>query len=697
MSVIAVDNVSKTYTVRQRSKILMSLGGLLSILRLRRAERVQALSDVSLNVEPGESVGIIGPNGSGKSTLLKLIAGVTVPTAGHVTVRGRVASLLELGAGFHPFLTGRENVYLNASILGMRRGAVDDVFDRIVEFSGIGEAIDNPVMTYSSGMYVRLGFAVAVHTNPDVFLVDEVLAVGDEEFQRRCRVRLGELKEQGKTILFVSHDLGIVNTLCDRVILLHKGRTIARATPRKTVDYYLRLVGHDAGIHTISDGVIEMVMSNGRGALFSGQNEVSAPAGFTMRVESLGQTHHSGQAAWVIDEKGPATCRARGRMPRLPLVLEWSMTVARGVLTWHVDVVCEREFDVSNMAVSLMFPTSYTHWLYGGLSGTFPEILPSDVVPAVIVAPERTQTVAAAIPKRGSSLPPVLVTAQLNHPRFRLVWANTDYITGSRILDLGARFPQDEAAMARGRHSLLTITCDLTRSPEGLRTHIQAERTVSSGPLTARFEQGQLLLTYEGAGLSVFPHVYTSMLMGHLWNDSTSLQWGAIRLAGRAIEVCGESRRFPFRQHWRIEAGERGIELRILLEALEPLGVQEYQTSVVLATRYTQWGTDRESGVFPCIDAGDTKWRHLNRDYAAGRRIWAAGESVPPVALEATVDEPRVRMTAINTTRDVSGRVLQALRTGESGLLRIERGVHVYFAGRIAAGPAARCEDGTEA
>ena len=607
MPVISVDNVSKVYTTRQRAKILMSGRGLLNALRLKRPERVTALSGVSLTVEPGESVGIIGPNGSGKSTLLKLIAGVTVPTEGHVTVRGRVASLLELGAGFHPFLTGRENVYLNASILGMRREAIDGVFDRIVEFSGIGEAIDNPVMTYSSGMYVRLGFAVAVHTDPDIFLVDEVLAVGDEEFQRRCRSRLGTLKEHRKTIIFVSHDLGIVNTLCDRIILLHKGRTIARDTPRKTVDYYLRLVGHDAGIHTITDGIVEMVMCNGRGALFSGQNEVSAPAGFTMRVESLGQTHHSETAAWAIEEAGPTTCRARGRMPRLPLVLEWTMAVQNGVLAWRVDAVCEREFDVSYMAVSLMFPASYTHWLYGDLSGTFPEILPSDVVPAVIVAPERTQTVAAALPKRGSSLPPVLVKAQLNHPRFRLVWANTDYITGGRVLEVGARFPQDEALMARGRHRLLTITCDLTRSTDELRAHIQAERTVSSGPLAARFEQGQIILAYQGARLSVFPHVYTSMLIGHLWNDSTSLQWGAIRPAGRGFEVCGESRRFPFRQHWRVESGEHGIELRIMLDASEPLDVQEYHTSVVLATNYTQWETDRETGVFPCIDASETK------------------------------------------------------------------------------------------
>ncbi|HEO70905.1 MAG TPA: ABC transporter ATP-binding protein, partial [Candidatus Hydrogenedentes bacterium] len=175
-------------------RAILGRGGIIEALRGVRPAHKVALHDISFSVEPGESLGIIGANGSGKSTLLKILAGVTLPTQGHVVVRGRVASLLELGAGFHPMLTGRENVYLNAGLLGLRHADVDKLFERIVEFSGIGDFIDEPVDTYSSGMYVRIGFAVASHVNPDIFLVDEVLSVGDEEFQRKCRKRIGELK-----------------------------------------------------------------------------------------------------------------------------------------------------------------------------------------------------------------------------------------------------------------------------------------------------------------------------------------------------------------------------------------------------------------------------------------------------------------------------------------------------------------------
>ncbi|NLF58354.1 MAG: ABC transporter ATP-binding protein, partial [Candidatus Hydrogenedens sp.] len=259
MRVIEAEHVGKSFPARRGARDLRGKGGLRDWLLGRKTETFEALRDISFSVEQGESLGIIGRNGSGKSTLLSILAGVTLPTTGTVTVRGRVASLLELGAGFHPILTGRENVYLNAGLLGMRHAQTDAVFDEIVKFSGIGPFIDQPVETYSSGMYVRIGFSVAVHSNPDIFLVDEVLSVGDEEFQRRCRRKIGELREQGKTIVFVSHDLGIVNALCGRVVLLSDGRMLDRGTTQKTVNYYLRQVGAEKGTHTFSRGDLEVI------------------------------------------------------------------------------------------------------------------------------------------------------------------------------------------------------------------------------------------------------------------------------------------------------------------------------------------------------------------------------------------------------------------------------------------------------
>lgn len=207
-----------------------------------RHREFQALFPLDLAIRRGETVGIVGRNGSGKSTLLQLIAGTLQPSAGEVVVRGRVAALLELGSGFNPEFSGRENVYLNAQVLGMRRREVEERFARIEAFADIGAFIDQPVRTYSSGMLVRLAFAVAINTDPDILIIDEALAVGDEAFQRKCYARIEALKAEGATILFVSHSAASVLQLCDRAVLLDAGERLLTASPKAVVARYQRLL-----------------------------------------------------------------------------------------------------------------------------------------------------------------------------------------------------------------------------------------------------------------------------------------------------------------------------------------------------------------------------------------------------------------------------------------------------------------------
>ncbi|MCP4613472.1 MAG: ABC transporter ATP-binding protein [Planctomycetes bacterium] len=202
-------------------------------------EHFWALEDISFEVRHGEVLGIIGRNGAGKSTLLKILSRVTTPTRGQAKIKGRIASLLEVGTGFHPELTGRENIYLNGAILGMKKAEIERKFDEIVDFSGVEKFIDTPVKRYSSGMHVRLAFAVAAHLEPEILLVDEVLAVGDAEFQKKCLGKMGDVAKSGRTILFVSHNMSAINQLCDRCILLDSGRTIIDDTPENTIEGYL--------------------------------------------------------------------------------------------------------------------------------------------------------------------------------------------------------------------------------------------------------------------------------------------------------------------------------------------------------------------------------------------------------------------------------------------------------------------------
>jgi ABC-type polysaccharide/polyol phosphate transport system ATPase subunit len=201
-------------------------------------ELIPALEGVSFEVARGEAFGIVGGNGSGKSTLLKLVAGILKPDAGRLETDGRVAALIELGAGFHPEISGRENIFINGSVLGLTRREIEARYQRIVEFAGLEDFIEEPVKNYSSGMYVRLGFAVAIHTDPDVLLVDEVLAVGDEAFAHRCLRRIEELLASGRTVVFVSHALALVEDLCSRVLWLDRGRVRLLGEPRRVVDAY---------------------------------------------------------------------------------------------------------------------------------------------------------------------------------------------------------------------------------------------------------------------------------------------------------------------------------------------------------------------------------------------------------------------------------------------------------------------------
>ncbi|WP_419917527.1 ABC transporter ATP-binding protein [Candidatus Poriferisocius sp.] len=245
---VVVDGVSKCFRViRDRP---LSLKEAWTGMRPRsgrrshrgRSEPFWALRDVELKVPRGSMYGLVGRNGSGKSSLLRIMAGIYRPTGGRVVVRGRTSALLELGAGFHPALSGRENIYLNASVLGVPKAQIHDRVDRIIEFSGLEEFIDSPVKIYSSGMYVRLGFAVAVNVDPEILIVDEVVAVGDEEFQHRCLSHLESLRAQGVTIVLVSHDLGMLRANCDRMAWLNRGLLAAEGEPQAVINAYLDTV-----------------------------------------------------------------------------------------------------------------------------------------------------------------------------------------------------------------------------------------------------------------------------------------------------------------------------------------------------------------------------------------------------------------------------------------------------------------------
>jgi lipopolysaccharide transport system ATP-binding protein len=251
MKIIEVKNLSKSYQIGKRKESYYSLRDEMVNLAKKpfqwltgqreNKEKFWALKDVSFSIGQGEVVGVIGRNGAGKTTLLKILSRITPPTEGEAIIRGRVNSLLEVGTGFHPELNGRENIYLNGAILGMRKKEIDSKFDEIVKFAEIEKFLDTPVKRYSSGMYVRLAFAIAAHLEPEILLVDEVLAVGDYKFQKKCLKKMSKVSSQGRTVLFVSHNMASVAQLCSRAILLDAGKIVAEGTTPDVIERYIGL------------------------------------------------------------------------------------------------------------------------------------------------------------------------------------------------------------------------------------------------------------------------------------------------------------------------------------------------------------------------------------------------------------------------------------------------------------------------
>ncbi|WP_282939474.1 ABC transporter ATP-binding protein [Paenibacillus sp. RC67] len=292
MNVISVSNVTKSFKVfKERASTLKDR---IVNKRKNKYDIYLALDEVSLDIKQGETVGLIGRNGSGKSTLLKLLTGILYPDRGNIDIKGKVSSLLELGAGFHPDFTGRENIFMNAAILGLSKKEIKNKLDQIIAFSELKNYIENPVRSYSSGMYMRLAFSVAIMVEPDILLIDEVLAVGDAAFQQKCMDQLLRLRNKGTTIVFVSHDLGSVEKLCDRVLWIKNGKVAEDGNPRKVIDKYLSYLSDEENKRLIEENTSHQQSNESELELEDGLNETN---------EIIDETRWGNKFIEIIDVK----------------------------------------------------------------------------------------------------------------------------------------------------------------------------------------------------------------------------------------------------------------------------------------------------------------------------------------------------------------------------------------------------------
>ena len=335
-------------------------------------EEVWALEDVSLDVEAGEVVGVIGQNGAGKTTFLRLLAGVLVPDKGEVAVNGRVSAIMELGAGLNPEFTGRENILLNVRVYGIKEETLEQKVEEIIAFSNLGRFIDAPIKYYSQGMYMRLAFSLAIFVEPDILLIDDILAVGDEEAQQKCRQKIVELKRAGKTIILVSHDMGIINKLCDRVVLFDRGKLIKKGPPQEVVPYYLESVGEKTGIASLEEGGLRVVFNNGRVIVVYLQQHISSSTGgYYSLFDNVFKFHSpSTNLSWKVVSVSSSELAAEGRNSEEGDILEsFRITLRDGALDIHVS---SKGVSSKQHNFSLFLLPAYDCWSFSDQEGVFP-------------------------------------------------------------------------------------------------------------------------------------------------------------------------------------------------------------------------------------------------------------------------------------------------------------------------------------
>lgn len=687
-AIIEARGVSKTYPTQGGKRALLGRGGIGRLFGAAQSPR-QALAPVTLEILRGETVGIIGRNGSGKSTLLKLIAGVTAPTTGAIHIHGRVASLLELGAGFHPMLTGRENVYLYAGLLGMRHAQVDACFDAIEDFAELADYIDQTVDTYSSGMYVRLAFAVAVYTDPDIFLVDEVLSVGDEAFQRKCRNRILELSDAGKTILFVSHDLGTVQTLCDRVILLDNGKLLSRGSTRDTIDYYLRMAGEEGGVHRMHQGDTEAVFNQGRIALFHRERELTAPLGLKVQFYSLDTYHESTNATWTITESTEQAMEAKGTFSRLPIRLYLSCRIRDGALAVSVSWENLQPLDISYVALQCFVRTTFTRWQSGAAYGALPPITPEHHQWAPI-ATVRHGLGACELYCEGSGQSPLCFALEDDAGRGRFELSNTDYLTQARIVHLTEAIPSGETPLPPGERTLGTLLVDPTADESALEVRharARARRETAVPPVHCALHDGFMAINYQEIPVTGGAHCHFQFRVGDIWLMSHSLLWDEPEIADEARVATGTSQRLPCTATWNVTADGTGIDIELLVRADDDFELAEYNVSLGLAPGFNVWKTPTEAGRFDETPRSEANWTHLNRDFTTGNAIQAQGLGLPIVALNVEQALGDVIPTAIRTGDNDQGVLQLLVNPGRANAFTLRRGTHSLFRGRVALVP----------
>ena len=563
-----------------------------------------ALKGISFNVERGETLGIIGENGSGKSTILKLIAGMLKSDRGELKVSGRVSGLLELGAGFQSELTGRENIYLNASLFGLSQSQIEEKYEEIVNFASLGKFIYAPVKCYSQGMFVRLAFSVAIHMDPDILLIDDILTVGDEYFQRKCIKKIFELKEQGRTIIVVAHDMNMLRRICKRTIFLKEGRIVKDDLTDKVIPLYTQMVGVKEGVGFLERGPLNLVFNNGQ-FFINWQDKLLTPnSGAHTIFLAANRWYSSLQADWEVKRESENKLVAKGQFYQLALTQVWRLELTDNYeLKWNIEMELQEPIEIQEGYTNILLSNEYAQWFTPSEKGEFPSKDNNDKDRQELLNANGFRKCIGVETKEipDGKLPSLIFEQSGSTSKFRAQILNSDYFNNCRMLQYRALALQNYSSSCANHFvyfsGKIILNCpDINNYLEKL----QDGFTLVDDELKLVFEKGKGILSYDGTNLTCAPHIGTSFYMNGIRYYSHAAHWEVKKENKNKIVARGIWRDLAIVQIWEMEISNKSqFSWKVKMEVNAEVDIQEQRAEFICSEDYKHYFSDYGAGNLP--------------------------------------------------------------------------------------------------
>jgi len=564
-----------------------------------KLENFWALRGLSFKVDKGETVGIIGQNGAGKSTVLKIIAGMLNSDRGQVSVSGKTSGLMELGAGFQTELTGGENIHLICGLFGLSKAQIETIYEKIVEFADIGKFINAAVKYYSQGMFVRLAFAIAINIDSDILLIDDTLAVGDEYFQKKCIKRIFEMKDQGKTILLVTHDMNILRRLCQRAIFLKEGQLVKDGPVDEVIPLYIQTSGSKEGVAILEQNGLQLVFNNGR-LFINWQGKFLTPdSGMYAAFLSSGAWYSSCQAEWEVS-KDPDRLTATGVFFRLNCTQTWEIEILEGkVIQVNIEINSQEPLNIQEGCVNILLSEEYGEWFSSQEKGRFPQIYDKNNKWEPMLSADEPRRCIGVKPADSKKLPSFIVEQKDLSLVNNLQVFNSGYIDRSRVLQYSQKnlqnYTRDNENKLRFFSGRIILN---TPNIEEYLGKLQQDSIISNGAMKLKFNQGRCIIYYGGKALTRADHATVSMNTGQRVYSSQTAHWELIEKDARKLVISGSWGNLPVTQIWRFEVtGENSFTWDVDINVTAEIDIEsQHMVLQCLASYdnyYCQYGTGR--------------------------------------------------------------------------------------------------------